>query len=128
MTKHQQEKAGEGRIEGTINGEPYSLPAGNEIVPEGFQSRANALSALVESLDRNPNGRHEGDSDAGDPIGVSQGNPYLPQGTRIGTHISGKAIVVPHWRDLTDPEAWLQDPDRSQLTDSGEAGEERDRG
>ena len=62
---------------------------------------------LVSDLDRNANGRHEGDVDSGDPTGVSRGNPSLPTGALIGHGLAGRPIVVPPRSRRGDPAAWL---------------------
>jgi hypothetical protein len=87
-------------------------------VEQGVVEGLRKLHGLLGELDRSPNGRHEGDAESQDPTGISQGNPYLRPGTRIGTHISGKAIVVPGWRDLTNADAWIQDADAATKGDS----------
>lgn len=66
---------------------------------------------LLSDLSRNANGRHEGDSDVGDPTGASQGNPHLQTGDVIGysIHRTWKYVVPePHLR--RDPRAWKVNP------------------
>lgn len=73
------------------------------------ESRLIALEPLLTmlaDLDRNRNGRHEGDVDAGT---VSLGNPHLVPGQVIGYSILGThAYVVPDREHLTEPAAWQQ--------------------
>ena len=97
------------RYEGTINGEPFSLPAGFVPARKGEIAQGKAALALLGELDRSAHGRHEGDAESQDPTGISQGNQLLPAGTHIGHHISGRRIVVPPWRQLTDPDAWIEE-------------------
>ena len=53
---------------------------------------------LLVDLDRNEHGRHQGDTDVGDPTGWSQGNPFaLDPDTRLGTTMLGEPIT---WADL----------------------------
>lgn len=68
--------------------------------------------SLLMDLDRNENGRHEGDADVGDPSGVSQGNPHLRPGAVIGYTIGGeqRPIVMPAREDRHRPEAWTPPP------------------
>jgi hypothetical protein len=65
--------------------------------------------SLMLDLDRNRNGRHQGDADVGDPSGVSQGNPHLPTGAVIGYTIAGERVPIVHppREDRHRPEAWL---------------------
>lgn len=67
-----------------------------------------AFRSVLLDLDRNENGRHEGDADVGDPSGVSQGNPHLRPGAVIGYTIGGqqRPIVMPARADRHRPEAW----------------------
>jgi hypothetical protein len=71
---------------------------------------AKAL-ALLQELDRSEHGRHEGDSESQTDDGVSLGNKLLPAGTHIGHDIAGRRIVVPEWRKLGDPDAWIERKD-----------------
>lgn len=62
---------------------------------------------LVADLDRNVNGRHEGDADVGDPTGVSQGNPLLPTGTVLGYSLGGSwQYVMPPRGERHKVDAW----------------------
>lgn len=76
-------------------------------------STLRAFRRLVSDLDRNSNGRHEGDADSGDPTGISQGNPSLPTGALIGHTLNGDWIVVPPRGDRHDPDAWVRASDAS---------------
>jgi hypothetical protein len=69
-------------------------------------ARGRAFTAMVADLDRNQNGRHERDVDAGDPTGVSQGNPLLPTGTVVGYDIRGDEYRMPAPGRRHDPAAW----------------------
>lgn len=92
--------------EGEINGEKYVVPDGYIPVPAEAHQNATEARELLGELDRSQHGRHEGDAESQDPSGTSQGNPLLREGQHIGYHISGKRIVVPHWRDLQKPHTW----------------------
>jgi len=81
------------------------------LVGQAELTRLRAFALLVSDLDRNRNGRHEGDVDSGEPTGVSQGNPSMPTGAWIGTTMSGHQIVVPPRNLRHDPEAWIGGPD-----------------
>lgn len=61
---------------------------------------------MVADLDRNEHGRHEGDVDAGDPTGVSHGNPRLQTGDVLGYDIGGRSYVMPERGRRGDPIAW----------------------
>jgi hypothetical protein len=67
---------------------------------------------MIIDLDRNENGRHEGDADVGDPTGVSQGNPRLRTGDVLGYDLGGRPYVMPARGRRHDPTAWVPD-DRS---------------
>lgn len=68
--------------------------------------KLEALGTMLADLDRNRNGRHEGDVDSGT---VSLGNPHLATGQTIGYSIHGRfAYVVPEPRLRGDVEAWKQ--------------------
>lgn len=71
-----------------------------------------AFRSVLLDLDRNGNGRHEGDADVGDPSGVSKGNPHLRPGAVIGYTIGGRErpIVMPGRADRHRPEAWTPEP------------------
>lgn len=77
------------------------------LVGQSELQRLRAFAALVSDLDRNANGRHEGDVDSDDPTGVSRGNPSLPTGALIGHTLDGRPIVVPPRSRRGDPAAWL---------------------
>ncbi len=62
---------------------------------------------IVSDLDRNPNGRHEGDADVGDQGGVSQGNPRFTTGDVVGYQLGGRPILMPPRERRHDPDAWL---------------------
>lgn len=61
---------------------------------------------MVADLDRNENGRHEGDADYGDPTGISQGNPQLRTGDILGYDIGGHPYVMPERGKRHNPDAW----------------------
>jgi hypothetical protein len=69
--------------------------------------------SLMLDMDRNENGRHEGDLDVGDATGVSRGNPHLRPGAVIGYTIGGRQrpIIVPDREHRHRPEAWTPRPD-----------------
>jgi len=94
--------------EGTINGEPYSLPDGYQPISIEEYTRLITFYNIIMDLDRNANGRHKGDADSGDPTGVSQGNLILPVGMQIGWTLGGYSIIVPPRGDRHKPEAWMQ--------------------
>ena len=63
---------------------------------------------MLSDLDRNEAGRHQGDSDVGDPTGISQGNPWLRTGQAIGYTIHGnRKYVVPEPHLRRNLDAWL---------------------
>lgn len=70
--------------------------------------RLQEFQKIVVDLDRNENGRHEGDYDVGDPTGVSQGNPKLKTGDILGYDISGRPYVMPERAKRHNPTAWRQ--------------------
>lgn len=68
--------------------------------------KLEAAATMLSDLDRNRNGRHEGDVDSG---AVSLGNPHLATGQTIGYSLHGRfAYVVPEPRLRGDVEAWKQ--------------------
>jgi hypothetical protein len=69
-------------------------------------SQLQAFRQIVSDLDRNKNGRHEGDIDVGDPSGASQGNPKLHTGDIVGYDISGRPYIMPERADRHNPYAW----------------------
>ena len=68
--------------------------------------RLEGFRAIVSDLDRNPNGRHEGDADVADPTGYSQGNPKFITGDVVGYQLGGKPIIMPPRERRSDPQAW----------------------
>jgi hypothetical protein len=70
--------------------------------------RLSVFARMVNDLDRNEHGRHEGDVDGGDPTGVSQGNPRLHTGDVLGYSIAGdqRPYVMPERGQRHDPQAW----------------------
>lgn len=77
-------------------------------IDDGDLARLRAFAMIVADLDRNFEGRHQGDVSSGDPTGVSQGNPLLGgEGTHIGYTMSGDRIVVPSRACTHDPAAWI---------------------
>ena len=81
------------------------------LVGQAELSRLRQFAMLVSDLDRNANGRHEGDVDSGDPTGTSRGNPSMPTGALIGHTIDRMPIVVPPRTKRHDPDAWKKAPD-----------------
>ena len=66
-----------------------------------------AFKRMVIDLDRNHNGRHEGDADVGDPSGVSHGG-RLHTGDLLGYGIGGRVrYVMPERARRHDPHAWV---------------------
>lgn len=53
------------------------------------------MKPLLEDLDRCEHGRHAKDNCCGCPGGQSTGNLFLLPGARIGTTLSGEAILAP---------------------------------
>ena len=70
--------------------------------------RLRKFERMVSDLDRNINGRHEGDADVGVPGGVSLGNPKFTTGNTIGHGLGGQIrYVVPPRGQRHDPDAWI---------------------
>lgn len=69
---------------------------------------ADRWRTIVADLHRNPHGRHEGDSDSGDPSGRSQGNPNFRAGDTFGWDIGGRAYIYPPAAERYRFEAWLE--------------------
>ena len=71
--------------------------------------RLRKFERMVSDLDRNENGRHEGDADVGDRDGVSQGNPLpLTTGSTLGYGLGGSIrYVMPERGKRHDPDAWI---------------------
>lgn len=68
--------------------------------------RLRKFERMVSDLDRNENGRHEGDADVGAPGGVSQGN--FTTGQLIGYGLGGSIrYVMPERGKRSDPDAWI---------------------
>jgi hypothetical protein len=85
------------------------VPADWELIRSEEYRSLQAAATLLSDLDRSKAGRHKGDAEGQDPSGVSQGNPYLKEGQRIGTTISGSPIVYPSMlqrADLSDASLW----------------------
>jgi hypothetical protein len=90
---------------GTINGEPYEIPEGYEVVNKKALRSYQLAQQVLSDLDRSPAGRHKGDAESQDPTGYSQGNPLLPAGTHVGYALyGGHRIVVPE--RTANAEAW----------------------
>lgn len=72
-------------------------------------ARLRGFERMVLDLDRNENGRHEGDADVGDRDGVSQGNPLpLTTGSTLGYGLGGSIrYVMPERGKRHDPDAWI---------------------
>lgn len=96
--------------------DPDDTEYGGKFVPITWKELAEQRAAeilrlqefrlMVANLDRNENGRHEGDADVGDPTGVSQGNPRLKTGDILGYDIGGHPYIMPEHKDRHDPAAW----------------------
>lgn len=68
-------------------------------------ARLRKFERMVCDLDRNQNGRHEGDIDTG---GTSQGNPRLHTGDVLGYGLGGSVrYVMPERGRRHDPDAWI---------------------
>lgn len=65
---------------------------------------------MLSDLDRNSNGRHEGDIDGYTDSGVSEGNPHLKEGQVIGYNISGHPYIVPPAGQRGKLDSWRMDP------------------
>jgi hypothetical protein len=94
----------------TVNGEhTWRRLTWRELAEERQQeiTRLRAWQSLWSDLDRNPNGRHEGDADVGEAGGISQGNPRVTTGDVVGYRLGGKPIIMPPRDKRADPEAWL---------------------
>ncbi len=65
-----------------------------------------AFVRILMDLDRCEHGRHSADPCFGCPHGQSTGNTFAPPGTRIGTDLGGRPIVVPEPDQRSDPQAW----------------------
>lgn len=100
----------DGNGDGTFRPLPWSRVARD--AEEELRTLRRFRSLLMD-LDRNENGRHEGDVDFGDPTGVSQGNPHLRPGAVIGYTIGGDRmpIVMPDRAHRHDPAAWTPRPE-----------------
>lgn len=72
-----------------------TVPDGWVLVREDRMAAAGDAMRLLNDLDRSTAGRHLGDVESQDPSGVSQGNPFLTPGQRLGTDLSGNPIVAP---------------------------------
>ena len=72
-------------------------------------ARLRKFERMVLDIDRNANGRHEGDADVGDRDGVSQGNPLpLTTGSTLGYGLGGgHRYVMPERGKRHDPDAWI---------------------
>ena len=68
---------------------------------------AERWKGLVADLHRNPAGRPEGDPDANDPTGVSQGNPRFAAGDVIGWNGEGRPYIYPPCAERSRFESWL---------------------
>jgi hypothetical protein len=68
--------------------------------------QATVSAVSLADLDRCGHGRHAGDPCIGCPGGWSAGNLYLTPGTRIGTTLYGRPIVVPPHEDRHRPAGW----------------------
>jgi hypothetical protein len=91
------------------DGEGHSTPLTWQQVAEqqaGELAHLRRFVTLINDLDRNENGRHEGDTDVGDPTGISHGNPHLHTGDVLGWNISGQPYVMPPRGRRHDPTAW----------------------
>lgn len=63
------------------------------------------FARMVSDLDRNENGRHEGDVDGN---ALSEGNPLLKTGDTLGYGLGGSTrYVMPERGKRHDPDAWV---------------------
>lgn len=69
--------------------------------------RLRGFQKIISDLDRNENGRHEGDNDYGDQTGVSRGNPRIWSDRVIGYDIGSRPYIMPERENRHDPEAWM---------------------
>lgn len=79
--------------------------------------RLQEFATMISDLDRNVNGRHEGDADTGDPTGRSRGNPKLHTGDVLGYSIHGTHVYrMPDREHRHDPAAWRTSPTEQETT------------
>jgi hypothetical protein len=83
------------------------VEAARPIIEAEVRAPLDPFRRMVSDLDRNENGRHEGDADVGDPSGVSQGNPRMKTGDVIGYMLGGHPYVMPPRGKRHDPAAWI---------------------
>lgn len=90
-----------------------------EIMPM-LRSEDQALAKIIRALDRCKHGRHAADSCFDCPGGQSSGNLFAPPGTRIGTDLYGRPIVVPDaWELRHTAEYWIPKANRSETYRNG---------
>lgn len=87
------------------------LPEGWHCIREDHFRKLKAAATFLSDLDRSEAGRHKGDTESQDPSGISRGNPFLTEGQRIGTTLSGTPIYYPYFEraDLSDVSLWNGD-------------------
>ncbi|MFD8335597.1 hypothetical protein ACFV42_23500 [Streptomyces solisilvae] len=71
---------------------------------------AHARAGILQSLDRCRHGRHETNRCLECPDGLSEGNPYLKAGQKIGFDAHGDVLYVPGPEDFNDAGAWRTPP------------------
>ena len=69
--------------------------------------RLNDFRRILTDLDRCEHGRHSLDSCSQCSYLDSRGNTFLKSGQRIGTDLSGNAIVVPENTQFSNPSDWI---------------------
>ncbi|AEM88995.1 hypothetical protein [Streptomyces violaceusniger] len=71
--------------------------------PDGV---TRSLAVIVQSLDRCRHGRHVVDPCGSCPNGLSEGNPHLKPGQKVGYDVHGETLYVPGPDHLSDARAW----------------------
>jgi hypothetical protein len=70
------------------------------------------LADVLLALDRCEHGRHAADTCTACPGGQSTGNLICPPGTRLGTDMYGRPILMPDPRVRYEAEYWLEEKER----------------
>jgi hypothetical protein len=73
---------------------------------KALRRESDKFRQILADLDRNENGRHEGDADVGTKGGVSLGNPMLQTGEVLGYDIGGRVYVMPDRANRHKADAW----------------------
>jgi hypothetical protein len=97
-------------------------------VARGEYERLFDLMEVFMDLDRCKHGRHHLDPCYGCPGDLSQGNQFMPVGSRIGTGINGRPLVMPSRGHKRDPKAydgtvdakWVDPADRAPTNPAAE--------